>query len=116
VRYENYRLKQELEMRNRVIQTLCYWYKIRNHEDSGWERAATVAEQLITQGRKDTLNTFDVPPAQRLLLALEKAYYELPGRISMANMHNKPLPQRVVTDATKVAQIVGEQRCRERET
>lgn len=96
-------------MRDEVIQALCYRYKIRNPEDCGWDRASIVAEQIIDQGRRGTLNTTDVPPSQRLLLELEKAYYSVPGRVSMTGMNNKPFPSRVATDAARAAHLVAEQ-------
>jgi hypothetical protein len=108
LRRENLRLLDELAARDVVIQALCYRYLIRNHTDAGWGRASIAAEQITAQGRRGTLNLVDVPPSQRLLLASEKAYYGLPGRVSMASMNNKPLPAKVLTDDARAAQIVVE--------
>jgi hypothetical protein len=100
-------LRREIAVRNLVIETLCYRHEIRNQMDGGHNRAQIRAGQLLASARKGTLDRVQVPPRVRLLIELEKAYYDLPGRISMAHMNDKPFPPRVYEDARKAAELVA---------
>jgi hypothetical protein len=106
---ENRLLQREVAIRDEVIQTLCFRYIIRCHEDGGWKRAAIFAEKYLNQSRQGTLDTALIPPSQKLLLSLEKAYYQLPGRISMCHMNDRPLSENVLKDSIVAAQLVANQ-------
>jgi hypothetical protein len=101
--------RREIILRNQVIETLCFRYKIRNQADCGHGRAQIFAQQYLDQARKGTLAPDLVPASMRLLIALEQAYYRLPGRISMAHVHDEPLAQKVFRDAAKASRVVREQ-------
>lgn len=97
-------LVREIKLRDIVIETLCYRHEIRNPTDGGDWRVRIFVKKHLDMARRGTIQRFTVPPSVRLLHALERAYYNLPVRISMCHMNDNPLPDQVHEDAAKVAE------------
>lgn len=99
---------REIALRDAVIETLCYRHEIRNQPDGGLWRAKIQAEDFLKAARKGTLNRIQVPPKVRLLIELEKAYYSLPERISMAHINDGAFPAQVYQDVKKAAEQISD--------
>ncbi len=99
-------MQDEIDARDMVIQTLCFRYVIRNHDDGGWDRAEIFRDRFTQQAKAGTLRTHEVGPTARLVAELERAYYAIPGRKSMAHQGPDVFSERVLADVERAATAV----------